>query len=131
MTRMKTRGLGTWFALGAAVLALAAEIIYLIWAPAHAGVLPRIWIPLLGAAAAELLLILTNLDYFGIIGSACSAISLFTLLDQSVGSFVDAFQGIVMFGDSTQVGLILLMAGLMAVSMILCVLSCFAKRVRK
>ena len=131
MTHSKTRGAGAWFALAAAVLALAADVIFLIWATAHGGVLPKIWIPLLGTAAAEILLILTDLEYFGIIGSACSAVALFSLLDRSVGSFVDAFQGIVMFGDSTQVGLILLMAGLMAVSMILCVLSCFAKRVKK
>ena len=45
-----------------------------------------------------------------------------------VGSFVDAFQGINMFGDATQVGTIISISIVMAVSMVLTVLAGFMRR---
>lgn len=128
MLSMKKKALGTWLSLAAGMLAVAALIIFLIWAPGHNAMNHVIPIALAAGIAIEVLLYFLDVSYFGVLATAGFSIACFTLLSDSVGSFVDALQGIVMFGDSTQVGIIIVMSALMFVAILLSILSCFIKR---
>lgn len=128
MPLLKNKTKGALLPLIAGALALAAMILFLVWAPGHNAAHPVIPIALAAGIAAGLLFFLTDVDYLGLAATAGYSIAFFTLLSDSVGSFVDAFQGIVMFGDATQVGIILVMSGLMCASILLSILACFAKR---
>jgi hypothetical protein len=69
-------------------------------------------------------------DYIVIAATVGYAIALFQLLSDSVGSFVDAFQGIVMFGDATQVGSILTIVYILAASSVCMIIAGFMRRVK-
>ncbi len=129
--RMKNRALGTWLSLAAGLLALASLVIFLIWAPGNNAMNALIPIALAAGIVAEILLFFFDISYLGVVATACFSAAFFTLVSNSVGSFVDALQGIVMFGDSTQVGIILAMSALMLVSILSSILSCFIKRRKK
>lgn len=128
MLSIKNKALGTWLSLAAGILALAALVIFLTWAPGHNAMNPVIPITLAAGIAIELLLYFLDVSYFGVAATACFSVAFFTLLSDSVGSFVDALQGIVMFGDSTQVGIIVTMSALIFIGILSSILSCFIKR---
>lgn len=80
---------------------------------------------------AELWLLFKDNDYLIILATACYSVALMKHLTNSVGSFVDAFQGINMFGDASQVGAIISIAAVMLVSIVLSIASGFLKRVNE
>ena len=53
------------------------------------------------------------------------------ILTDSVGSFVDAFQGIQMFGDATQVHNIVSIAAVAGIGILISVIAAFCKRVNE
>lgn len=128
MLRKQKRLAGSWFLVISGALALAALAVYLIWAPAHHAFHAIVPAALAAGAAAEALLYFTDVSYLGVAATALFSTAFFTLLSDSVGSFVDAFQGIVMFGDSSQLGIILLISTLIFACILLSILSCFVKR---
>ena len=128
MLSVKNKALGTWLSAAAGVLGLTALVIYLLWAPGHNAMHAVIPLTLAGGVLLCGLLYLVDSAYAGVAATACFSVAFFTLLSDSVGSFVDALQGIVMFGDSTQVGIIIVMSMLVCVSIICSILSCFMKR---
>ena len=54
--------------------------------------------------AVNLLLLFVDSDYLVVILTALYGVGMIQLLVDNAGSFADAYQGIVMFGDPTQVG---------------------------
>lgn len=114
------------------VIAAAAAVISLIrfflWAPAHDGMDATILMALAAGIVMNLVMVLKDEDLLVVLSAACYAYALFRHLTNQVGSFVDAFQGINMFGDATQVGTIISIAIVMAVSMVLTVLAGFMRR---
>jgi hypothetical protein len=80
--------------------------------------------------ALDIVLIFYDNDYLMIATTVCYSIAVFQLLVDSVGSFVDKFQGIVMFGDSTQVGTIISISCLIVVSALASIIASFMKRVK-
>lgn len=76
----------------------------------------------------DVILVFRDNAYMVIAATACYSIAGVKLLTNSVGSFVDAFQGINMFGDATQVGTIISIAGVMFVGIVLSICAGFLKR---
>ncbi len=67
-------------------------------------------------------------DFLVIAVTALLSAALLQLLVDSVGSFVDAFQGIVMFGDPTQVGSIISISAFICVGILASIIAGFLKR---
>lgn len=114
------------------VLAAAAAVVSLIrfctWAPAHNAMDATIALALVAAIVMNLIMAVKDEDILVVLSTACYAYALFRHLTNQVGSFVDAFQGINMFGDATQVGTIVSIAIVMAVSAVLTILAGFMRR---
>ena len=120
---------GFYFAAFAGLVAIVSIIRYVTWAPAHNAMNTIIWGALILGLAIDIVLVFYDNDYLIIAATACYSVALFQLLADSVGSFVDMFQGIVMFGDSTQVGTIVSISSLIGVSILASIIASFMKRV--
>lgn len=125
---LKKKTIGFYLAELAAVAAVVSVIRFFLWAPAHSGMDAVIVLALAAGIVLNLILAVKDNDFLMIGATACYSVALVKLLTNSVGSFVDAFQGINMFGDATQVGTILSIGGIMAVSVLLSILASFLKR---
>ena len=77
---------------------------------------------------ADVILLVKEMDILKVIATAAYTIAAVRLLADSVGSFVDAFQGIVMFGDATQVGTIVSIAAVMLAAVLVSVIASFMKQ---
>lgn len=127
---LKNKSIGFYFVLAAGVSAIVSIIYFLIWAPSHNAMDTWIIVPLIGGLALDILLIFYESDYFIVLSTALYSISVAKLLTNSVGSFVDAFQGINMFGDATQVNTIIYISIIMLVSVLFSIMASFLKRVK-
>jgi hypothetical protein len=127
----RDRPTGFYFAAFAGVTAIAAITRYATWAPAHDGVNVLILAALAIGLVMNAILVIHDNDYLVIAVSACYSIALFQLLADSVGSFVDAFQGINLFGDATQVGTILFISCIMAASVVASISASFMTRAKE
>lgn len=119
---------GFYFLAFAGILELISLVRFLLWAPEHDGM--DLWI-IVTLAIGIILTVLVSVkdnDYLLIVITIMYSIPAIKLLTNSVGSFVDAFQGINMFGDATQVGTIISICTVMAVGILLCIISSFLKR---
>lgn len=126
---MKTkRKLGGYFILLAGIIAIISLVRYLLWAPAHNSMDYIILAALAAGCLLDVILVFRDNAYMVIAATACYSIAGVKLLTNSVGSFVDAFQGINMFGDATQVGTIISIAGVMFVGIVLSICAGFLKR---
>ncbi len=114
------------------VIAAAAAVISLIrfctWAPAHNAMDATIVLALVAAIVMNLIMVVKDEDILVVFSVVCYAYALFRHLTNQVGSFVDAFQGINMFGDATQVGTIVSIAVVMAASAVLAIAAGFMRR---
>ena len=128
MDLIKNKSIGAVFVVIAFVITLIGFVRYLMWAPAHNTSDGLI----IGAAIIGLILniivLVKDIDILIIAITACYSFAVFKHLANQVGSFVDAFQGINMFGDATQVGNIISIAYLMGIGVILTIISGFLKR---
>ena len=128
MDLIKNKSIGAVFVVIAFVITLIGLVRYLMWAPAHNTSDGLI----IGAAIIGLILniivLVKDIDILIIAITACYSFAVFKHLANQVGSFVDAFQGINMFGDATQVGNIISIAYLMGIGVILTIISGFLKR---
>ena len=127
---LRKKAIGFYFMVLSGVLAIIAISRYASWAPAHHAMNSLIMTVLIIGVLLELLLIFYDNDYIIIAVTGCYSVALFQLLADSVGSFVDAFQGIVMFGDPTQVGTILSISYIIAGSILASIIASFTKSVR-
>ncbi len=129
-TIMKNKTAGFYLAVFGGFAAIISIIRYVTWAPSHNAMNEIILAALLLGIIIDVVLIWYDNDYLLIAATAFYSISFLKLLVDSVGSFVDAFQGINMFGDSTQVSTIISISCFMAVSVIMTILASFMKRVK-
>ena len=100
---LEKKTIGFIFVPLAGIMGLISMILFIQWAPQHNEMDMLILIPLIVAILADICLFKLENDWVQIISTVCYGIPLFRLLTNSVGSFVDAFQGIKLFGDATQV----------------------------
>lgn len=128
---MNTKAVGFYFIVLAGITAVISAIRFLMWAPKHSSMDMVVAVMLVIGIVIDVVLMIKDNDYLVILSTACYSVAVVKLLTNSVGSFVDALQGINMFGDSSQVGTIVSISVVMAVSVILSVIAGFLKRVKE
>ena len=131
MLLKKNKAFGFYMLTLAGLLAIISFVRFIVWAPAHNAMNTIILLGLVVGFAVNVLLLFYDNDYLVIITTALYSISLFQLLVDSVGSFVDAYQGIVMFGDPSQVGTILSICTFISGSIAASVIAGFFGRTKK
>ena len=128
---MSKKAVGFYFVIATMLLGILSIIRFAVWGFSH-DTMDLLTIAALAAAVIlDLILAVKDNDYLVIAATACYSISAVKLLTDSVGSFVDAYQGINMFGDSSQVGTIISLSTVMGVSILLSIISGFLKRVKE
>lgn len=127
---LSKKAIGFYFTVFASMVTIVSILRYLTWAPAHNAMNPLILTALIIGLILDIALIFYDNSYLMVVTTVCYSIAMFQLLADSVGSFVDAFQGIVMFGDSSQVGTIISISCLMLVSVLTSIIASFMKRVK-
>ncbi|MCR5101513.1 MAG: hypothetical protein K6B41_09180 [Butyrivibrio sp.] len=110
------------------IVAVIALIRYLLWAPAHNTTNFLVVAALVIGIIINVIVVFKDEDILLVALTACYSFAVFRHLADQVGSFVDAFQGINMFGDATQVGNIISIAIIMGASVLLAIISGFVKR---
>ena len=124
----KKRTIGSYFVILAGILGILSLVRFQMWAPKHNGSDLLITAGLVIGILADVILLVKELDILKVIATAAYTIAAVRLLADSVGSFVDAFQGIVMFGDATQVGTIVSIAAVMLAAVLVSVIASFMKQ---
>jgi uncharacterized membrane protein len=128
MKILEKKAYGFYVVMIAAIAALVSVIRYAGWASAHNTMDAMIVAALIAGIVLDLITIVKDEDLLIVVSTACYAFALFRHFTNQVGSFVDQFQGINLFGDATQVGTIISIGVVMAVCPILSVIAGFLKR---
>ncbi len=129
--KLDTKAIGFYVIALAALVALISVIRFLMWAPNHAAMDAVIVVALVVGIVIDIVIMVKDNDYLTIAATACYSVAVVRLLTNSVGSFVDAFQGINMFGDATQVNTIVSISVVMGIGVALSVIASFLKRVKE
>ncbi len=121
---------GFYFITLATILGIISTVRFLIWAPAHNTMNTMILGALILGIVSNIVLHFYDNDFLVILSTACYALAGAQLFADSTGSFVDAYQGIVMFGDSSQVGTVISLGSMMLISSVLSIIAAFTNRVK-
>ncbi len=124
------KAVGFYFVVLAGILAIVSCVRFLLWAPAHSSMDVMIVAALVVGIVLDVVLIFKDNAYLVILTTVCYTFAGVKVLTNSVGSFVDAFQGINMFGDATQVGTIGSIAAVILVSAVLSIIAGFLNRTK-
>lgn len=129
--KLGRKGIGFYFIAAASLLEIISIIRYAVWAPAHEAMDAVTMAALVIGIVIGIILMVKDNDYLVIAMTVCYSIATVKILTDSVGSFVDAIQGINMFGDSSQVGTIISITAVMGTGILLTIISGFLKRVKE
>ena len=127
-TFLKGKAAGFYLLLIAMILGIIATISYVVWGNANYAMNNVVWIAMCAGLAVNLLLLFLDSDYLLVGLTALYSVGMLQLIVDNAGSFADAYQGIVMFGDPTQVGAVLTMVGLIAAGVIAVIVAGFLGR---
>lgn len=127
-TFLKGKTAGFYLLLIAMVLGIIATISYVVWGNANYAMNNVVVIVMGVGLAVNLLMLFVDSDYLLVALTALYSVGMFQLIVDNAGSFADAYQGIVMFGDPTQVGAVLTMAGMIAAGVIAVIVAGFIGR---
>lgn len=119
---------GFYLLLIALILGVIATISYAVWGKANYAMNDVVVMAMSAGVAVNLLMLFADSDYLLVGLTALYSVGMFQLIADNAGSFADAYQGIVMFGDPTQVGAVLTMAGMIAAGVIAVILAGFLGR---
>ncbi|MGN0753531.1 MAG: hypothetical protein ACI4ME_03660 [Aristaeellaceae bacterium] len=111
---LKGKAAGFYLLLIAMTLGIVATIGYVVWGKANYAMNNVVVIAMAAGVAVNLLILFADSDYLLVGLTALYSVGMLQLIVDNAGSFADAYQGIVMFGDPTQVGAVLTMAGMIA-----------------
>ena len=128
---LKNKKAGFYLIIISMLICAVSLVRFLMWAPKH-GTFD--WIVIAGFAVgliADAVLLAKEYPILIVIATAAYSIGAVKILTDSVGSFVDAFQGIQMFGDATQVHNIISIAAVAGVGILISVIAAFCKRVNE
>lgn len=128
--KLSTKAMGFYMVVFASLMALISVVRFLVWAPGHAAMDFVIVAALVVGIIIDIVILVRDNDYLTIAATACYSVAVARLLTNSVGSFVDAFQGINMFGDATQVNTIVSISIVMGICVVFSILASFFKRVK-
>lgn len=129
--KLGTKAAGFYVILLAALLGIISIIRFTMWGSAHNTLDEITMAALIAAVVVDIILLVKDNDYLIIVATICYSVAMVKLLTDSVGSFVDAFQGIKMFGDATQVGTIVSISVVIGGSVLVSIISGFLKRVKE
>ena len=124
---LKNKAAGFYFAIIACVIGIISMIRFVMWAPKHNSMDYIIIAALVIGIVLDIVLMVREYSILKVLATACYSVAAVKILTDSVGSFVDALQGINMFGDATQVGTIISIAAVMFVGVLLSIISSFLK----
>ena len=128
------KGVGAFLGIGVAALAIVSLILYLVYATSADGLfMPWVLALLLMIVAAEAILFFLDNDYLPILVSALSAAAFGCFLmdpPETIGSVVDYFQNIVMFGNPEKFGIIMVLTGMLLMMTAVAVIACFLPRMK-
>lgn len=124
----KKKTFGFYMICLAALLSAFSAYRYGTWAQAHGGIDKGILACLIGGVVLAVVLAFRDLDLLSVAITACYAYALVRHLASQVGSFVDAMQGVSLFGDATQVGNILSISYPIGAALVLMLIAGFLKR---
>lgn len=125
---LKNKTFGFYVILASVVAAVISLVRYIMWASEHNAMDVTIVAALVIGIVLNLVLAVKDEDILVVVSVVSYSYALFRHLTSQVGSFVDSFQGINMFGDVTQVGTIVSIAAVMAAGVILCIAAGFMRR---
>ncbi len=137
MSEKKTlkKGAGAYLGILVGVLALASLILYLTYATSADGLfMPWVVVCLLLVVGFEVILFFFDNDFLPILVAALGAAAFGCFAmdpPETIGSVVDYFQNIVMFGNPEKFGIIIALAVLMLGMTLLAIIACFPERVKK
>lgn len=127
-TFLKGKAAGFYLLLIAMVLGIIATISYVVWGNANYAMNNVVVIAMAAGIVVNLLMLFVDSDYLLVALTALYSVGMFQLIVDNAGSFADAYQGIVMFGDPTQVGAVLTMAGMIVAGVIAVIVAGFIGR---
>lgn len=128
--KLKEKAGGFYFLIVTAVIGIVSLIRFIIWAPAHNAMDTMVVAAIIIGLILNVILFVKDHDFLIVLMTACYSVATVKILTDSVGSFVDAFQGINMFGDAAQVGTIVSISAVLAVGVLLSIIASFLKRVK-
>lgn len=123
------KNIGTVFLIITIIAAVVASVKYFVWASSENMTDPVVAGTLILALILDIILIFKDNDYLKIMITALYSISVVKFLTDSVGSFVDAFQGINMFGNASHVNDIISISIVMGITVLLSVAVSFVRRI--
>lgn len=129
-TFLKNKTAGFYLLLIAIVLGVIATISYVVWGNANYALNNVVVIAMGAGLVVNLLMLFVDSDYLLVALTALYSVGMLQLIVDNAGSFADAYQGIVMFGDPTQVGAVLTMAGMIAAGVLAVIVAGFIGRKR-
>jgi len=127
----KNKAIGFYIAMLAGLVGIVSLIRFGIWAPQHKGMDAMIIVALITGILLDALLFFKDHGMIMVASTTAYTIAAVRLLANSVGSFVDAFQGVNMFGDATQVGTIISIFSVMMISVLLSIVASFMNRTKE
>ena len=125
MDHIKNFRFGAYLTIVSMIVGVIGLIRYLGWSTSYGGVDYIVAAGFVIALMFDLILICRDDSVFCILATAGYSLALFRILADSVGTFVDMFQGINMFGDVTQIGNIVSISAFAAVSTVLSMIVSF------
>ncbi|MBR1813583.1 MAG: hypothetical protein IJ773_07135 [Lachnospiraceae bacterium] len=137
MNKEKTlkKSAGAYLGIVVEVLALISLILYLTYTTSADGLfMPWVVVCLLLILALEGILFFFDNDIIPILVAALGAAAFGCFAmdpPETIGSVVDYFQNIVMFGNPEKFGIIIALAVLMLLMTLLAIIACFPERVKK
>lgn len=135
MNLIRNKAIGAYFGVAVFFLSAASLVVYLIYANSIQGLMME-WVIVFLALAmvGEIVLFFFDNDYLPIIIAMFPMIAFGLFLKypkETLGSVVDYFQRIVMFGYPENFSIIVVIVILLVVTTIVAVVSCFFARVKK
>ena len=127
---IKEKTIGFYFIVLAEILGIVSIIRFSVWGSTHDSFDWMIVIALALGIILDTILLFKDNEFMVVMATICYSVPAVKVVTNSVGSFVDAFQGINMFGDASQVGKIVSLMVMMMISVLASVIASFLKRVK-
>lgn len=126
--KLKTKALGFYMLVISAIIGIVSLIRFGIWAPKHNTMDLIVIVALVAGILLNVVLLIKDNEYLLVLLTACYSVAAVRVLTDSVGSFVDAFQGINMFGDASQVGNVISISAVIGVGILITIIASFVRR---
>lgn len=130
----REKSTGAFIGLGVLVMAIVSLIVYLVYATSLEGLMmPWVIVLLVAVIALEAVQFFIDNDYTPIAAAGCSMAALGCFVvspPTTIGSIVDYFQNIVMFGNPDKFGIIVATIVVLLVTSVAAIVGCFFGRVK-